>query len=185
MRSTAYILITAVALMTAACGSSPTSPSTTTSTATTTTTSTSSAAPTPRAGTGTFTALVDDVAFTPLAIQVSTSSGAVLVSATGVAGSTPVAIGFGVLATGTGTYVIPGAGASGGNNALLVNFSTAGVVTASWAANSSQGTGTVTVSALSTTSVSGTYTLTLQPSSSAGPAGTGTKVLTGTFNLTF
>ena len=164
------VLVVTLALAAAACGSSATSP-----------TSIATAAPQPKNASGIVTAQIDGVTFTNLTAQISTNGGAIALALAGISNNTVTGIGFGVTASGPGTYTIP----SGANKALLQYFNAAGASTAAWTATSTQGSGTITITSFNATSAVGTFTLTLQPASDPGPAGTGTKNVTGTFNITF
>ena len=177
MRRVSYCVFTVCVTVASACGgSSPTSPTSSTTSGSTTTTT-----PTPKNATGTMTGTVDGAAFTPSLVQIATNGFTFAVTTGGTVGSSLVVIGFGVATNAPGTFAIT----SGANRAILQTVSSTGVATATWTAEVSQGSGTVTFTTLTTTSASGTFEFTMQPSSVTGPAGTGTKTVKGTFNLTF
>jgi hypothetical protein len=102
------------------------------------------------------------------------------VQATNITTGTTVLVGGpGILGT---TTAAPGS-AAGSSVQLLVTTRTCAGVTGSWIANSMFGTASVTLTTASTTAVAGSFTGTLEAASGSGA--TGTKTMTGTFNVTF
>jgi hypothetical protein len=92
-------------------------------------------------------------------------------------------LGFSVAAIAPGTFVIPGAsGPQAGNNALLL-FTQNNTTTGSWAANSLQGSGTVTITSLTATAVSGTFAFSMLPAS--GTATVARSLTNGAFTINF
>jgi len=160
-----------------ACGSSdsPTSPSSSTSPGTAT-----SSSGTNQPVHGTMTARIDGVLWSATTSLTATFNNNLL-AVTGADAVTSIA--FTISAPGIGTYLIPGAaGAQAGNNALLMI--TQNATSASWAADFTKGSGTVTLTSLTSTTVSGTFAFTLAPV--AGTAATGGRTVTaGAFNINF
>ena len=161
--------------LTSACGSNaPTTPSggIGISTAGTGSTSTSGL-------TGAMSMRVDTTSWTATSGVFATRSGGVL----SVGGTDPTwNLGFAVTANAPGTFVIPGAGAQAGNNALLV-LTQGNATTGSWSANAVQGSGTVVITSLTATAVTGTFTFAVLPAS--GTASGVRNVTDGTFTINF
>ena len=159
------------------CGSnSPASPSALGGTATSSLTSTAGDS----TSKGSITMLVDSVPW-------SATSGVTAIRTSGIlsiAGTDPTwNLSFAVAANAPGTFVIPGpAGPQAGNNALLLLMQN-GTTTGSWAANSTQGNGTVTITSLTLTAVSGTFAFSVLPAS--GTAVGGKILANGTFSISF
>jgi hypothetical protein len=108
-----------------------------------------------------------------------------------IGGSDPTYIlSFAVVATGSGTFVIPGAdrqtgqGSQAGNNALLIPVVN-GVAQSGWAADITKGSGTIVLTSVTASGATGAFSFLLAPSSSSfGTAGT-RAVTNGTFNVRF
>jgi hypothetical protein len=111
------------------------------------------------------------------------------------AGSVPALFNVQATNTTTGTSVLVGGpatlgtttassgSAAGASVQLLVTTRTCTGVTGSWIANSLFGTASVTLTAASAATVTGSFTGTLEPAPGSGA--TGTKTITGTFNVRF
>jgi len=125
------------------------------------------------------TALIDGAAFTSVTTGsgLGTYSGGLLA----VGGSDAnYALAFALLATGTGSYSIPGNGISTGKNAVLNSARTQ----AGWTASGNVGSGNVTITSLTSNTVAGTFNFTVVPT--AGTGATGNHSITnGTFFVRF
>ncbi len=121
---------------------------------------------------GTFAMQVDGSAFSAISAIVLVSGN---ITSIGVGSANGTAMGMAWVEAGTGTYTI---GSSVGANA---NYNVSGG--GGWTAGSGQGSGTITITARTATRVAGSFSLQLQPLASTGA--TGTKTLTGSFDLTY
>ncbi|NOT43158.1 MAG: hypothetical protein HOP14_00975 [Acidobacteria bacterium] len=131
--------------------------------------------PTPATSRGTITAQIDGVAFNGIATAATNQSG--IFAAAAANGVNSVAFGFGALAA-VGTTSVS---ATSPTNANLVVLSG---TTGSWAASTSGGSGSLTISTINATGATGTFSFTLVPV--PGTGATGNKSVTnGSFSVTF
>lgn len=127
-------------------------------------------------GRGTITAQIDGVTFTGVATAATNQSGIFATAASN--GSNTIALGFGALAVASTTAV----NATSPTNANMVVYS--GSTAQSWAASTSGGSGTLTITSINATGATGTFAFTMVPV--PGTGATGTKSVTnGTFSVTF
>ena len=166
-------LVFALLLLAAACGSSstPTTPST-------------SGSPPTQGGSGlargSMSGNISGTAWTATIGVTATLTNGLLA----VGGNDPTNnLAFAFFVNGPGTYAIPGSGAGVGNNALLL-VTTSGTTNASYAADFTKGSGSLTITSLTSTAVTGTFTFTLN--AVANTAASGTRTITnGAFNINF
>lgn len=121
---------------------------------------------------GSMTARIDGTNWSAVSVSATYSNGVLGVGAADVAGT---AIGMGVVANGTGTFQV---GASSPTNLLLTMGG------ASWYAQTTQGSGSITITSLTQNSVAGTFQFT--GVATPGTTASGTRTVTnGTFSATF
>lgn len=169
------VVVAATLIVAAGCGSSsPSGPSTSSSG------SSSGSSPSSSLARGSMSANIGGTAWTATVGVTATLSNGLLA----VGGNDPTNnLAFAFVVNGPGTYAIPGSGSGVGNNALLF-VTTGGATTASYAADITKGSGSLTITSLTSTAVAGTFTFTLN--AVANTAATGTKTITnGTFNVNF
>lgn len=130
----------------------------------------------PTVGRGTITAQIDGATFTGVATTAANQSGIFAAAASNNGGT--ITLGFGALAT-VGTTSI---GVRSPTNANMVVISGGSVQ--SWAASTSGGTGTLTISSMTATGATGTFSFTMVPVPGSGASGT-KSVTNGTFTVTF
>lgn len=127
-------------------------------------------------GRGTITAQIDGVAFTGVATAATNQSGIFAAAASNGPGT--IALGFGALAA-VGTTSV---GPTSPTNANMV--ATSGSTGQSWAASTSGGSGTLTITSINATGATGTFSFTMIPVAGTGASGT-KSVTNGTFSVTF
>jgi hypothetical protein len=149
------------ALLTLACGGSPTSPTVTNT-------------PSPS---GTLTFKVDGASVAATSITAGYANGILSIGGTDVARSTTIGFALTPTASGTGTYALDPTSAA--NTQIYIGNPAAG-----WYAGVGIGSGTITISSLTSTGAAGTFSFSMV--SVPGSGATGTKAITeGAFNVTF
>lgn len=121
---------------------------------------------------GTFAMQVDGSTFTAVSATVLVTGN---ITAIGAGASNGTAMGMAWTDTGPGTYVI---GTAIGANA---NYNVSGG--GGWTAGAGQGSGTITITTRTATRVAGSFSFQLAPI--GGTGATGTKSLSGSFDLTY
>jgi hypothetical protein len=121
---------------------------------------------------GSFSALIDGADFDAEAAGVVASSSVVSVAAANESGQ---ALSFAWMNTGTGTYAVEPGGVT------LVTYVSS---SKAWSASSSQGSGSLEITALTANRAAGTFSFVLQADAASGATGTRT-ITEGHFDLTF
>lgn len=127
-------------------------------------------------GRGSITAQIDGVSFTGVATAATLQSGIFATAASN--SNLSITLGFGALGV-PGTTPIS---ATSPTNANMVVVS--GGTTQSWAASTSGGSGSLTITSINATGASGTFNFTMVPVPGTGASGT-KSVTNGTFSVTF